>query len=156
MVDIPPALFLAQSYISKIFPDKKVFKFRPFASFEEIENEFNECELAFLLPEQIEMLPPKVVDLIIAIDCLHEMDKSQLTKYFRQFDRLGHNFYFKCWQKTDDNFYQEGEYPISERWKEIINRHTVVPARYFEAFYEIPNNDAAGSIRNPRSTHSRN
>lgn len=137
MVDIPPALFLSQTYISEVFPDKKVFTFRPFSSFAEIEKEFNASELVFLLPEQIELLPPHMIDLIIAIDCLHEMDKKQVDRYFTAFDRLGKNFYFKCWQKTESNFYQWGAYPAHPSWKTIADRATYVPAAYFETFYQI-------------------
>ena len=36
VVDIPPALYLSQKYLSSIYPDRKVFAWRPFGSYEEI------------------------------------------------------------------------------------------------------------------------
>ncbi len=140
MVDIPPALFLAQSYISTVFPNKKVFQYRPFTSFAEVEKEFNESELVFLLPEQIALLPDKSIDLGIAIDCLHEMDKAQVEKYFHDFDRLTSRFYFRCSIETRKIFYQWKDYPVLPTWKEIINRPTFIPAGYFESLCEMDKN----------------
>jgi putative sugar O-methyltransferase len=137
MVDIPPALFVAQSYITQVFPEKKAFRFRPFTSFKAVEDEFNDSELVFLLPEHLAMLPSGSVDLIVAIDCLHEMDKTQVRRYFHEFDRLGKRFFFKCFRETDQVFFQWHEYPVHAHWKEIFNRPAFVPANYFESLYEM-------------------
>jgi len=137
VVDIPPALYLSQTYLSEVFPDKKVFKFRSFGAFEEIEKEFIESNLVFLMPEQLSLLPKDYADLILAIDCLHEMDKEQVVKYFNEFDRVGKQLYFKCLQKTGRQFFQWEEYPVNQKWKEIINRPTFVPAQYFESIYSM-------------------
>lgn len=137
MVDIPPALFLAQSYLSEVFPNKKIFRCRPFSTFSEIEKEFYESEIIFLLPEQISLLPDKLVDIVIAIDCLHEMDKKQVKKYFDEFDRISKRFYYRCSIATKKVFFQWNEYPVLPTWKKLLNQETFVPYRYFESLYEL-------------------
>ena len=139
VVDIPPALFISQTYLSKVFPERKIFKFRPFTSLDEIEAEFQMADLAFLMPHQIDLLPPKSFDLFLAIDCLHEMTRAQTDIYFGQADRLARLFYYKCWKKTavrfDNIVYTNKDYPVRATWTELFNRPCEVPSAYFEACY---------------------
>ena len=39
LVDIPPALYVAQRYLSAVFEDRKIFAFRPFNSFDQVRDE---------------------------------------------------------------------------------------------------------------------
>ena len=73
VIDIPPALYVAQRYLPSVFPDRKVFTWRTFESYPEIQSEFEHADLAFLLPSQIEMLPDGLFDLFVNISSLHEM-----------------------------------------------------------------------------------
>ena len=88
IVDIPPALFISQSNLTNLFKNKKVFKYRTFDKFSEIEEEFISSEIRFLSPDQLKLVSNKFFDLSIAIDCLHEMNKVQVEWYFNEFDRL--------------------------------------------------------------------
>jgi len=141
VVDIPPALYISQRYLSSVCRDKKVFVFRPFKYFREVEHEFAASDIIFLMPDQIELLPDKIIDLFLAIDCLHEMKKEQIELYFNHVDRLASRFFFKCWQKTkvpfDGIIYNSEDYPVKENWTEVYNRRCKVPSTYFEAFYDI-------------------
>ncbi|MCK4783648.1 MAG: putative sugar O-methyltransferase [Desulfobacteraceae bacterium] len=141
VVDIPPALFISQTYLSNTFKNKKIFSFRPFKSFMELEDEFKASDVIFLMPDQLDLLPEKIADLFLAIDCLHEMKKEQVQLYFNHVDRLASYFFFKCWQKTTVPFdgitYSSEDYPIKENWNKVYKRVCKVPAAYFEAFYEI-------------------
>ena len=141
VVDIPPALFISQRYLSSVFKDKKIFTFRPFKTFMEIKSEFKASDIIFLMPDQIDLLPDKTVDLFLAIDCLHEMKKDQIELYFNHVNRLANHFFFKCWQKTKVPFdgitYSFEDYPVKENWTRVYQRACGVPAAFFEAFYDV-------------------
>lgn len=141
VVDIPPALFISQRYLSSVCKDKKVFAFRPFKFFGEVEDEFTASDIVFLMPDQLDLLPDKIIDLFLAIDCLHEMKREQVELYFNHVDRLANHFFFKCWQKTKVPFdgvaYAFEDYPVKERWTRVYKRRCKVPSTYFEAFYDI-------------------
>lgn len=141
IVDIPPALYVAERYLSDQFAGRKVFKFRPFARFEDVAQEFEQAQLAFLLPHQLELIPDKSVDLFINISSLHEMLPSQISYYLNQIDRVtsGH-FYMKQWKKwynAVDQIEINDEYPIPEHWSTVFRRECRVQTMFFEALYRI-------------------
>ncbi len=80
IVDFPPALYVSQTYLTDVFPDKKVMKFRPFNTFKEIENEYFESNIIFLTPDQLNKLPDHSADLFLAIDCIHEMKPEMIIE----------------------------------------------------------------------------
>lgn len=142
IVDIPPALFVAQRYLSAVFKDRKVFKFRPFRSFDEVKEELRQADLAFLLPHQAEMLPYGLFDLCINISSLHEMKREQIQAYFQMIDRLTSGyFYTKQWKVSLNLFDKltitETEYPVPRRWRAVYHRTPVVHRKFFEAMYKI-------------------
>jgi putative sugar O-methyltransferase len=142
IIDIPPALYIAQWYLSKTLQDKKVFKFREFRDYLQIKDEFEQADIAFLLPQQAELLPDKSSDLFINISSLHEMTKEQIAYWFNQIDRLCSGyFYTKQWivheNKSDGIIVKREDYPVKPHWKEIYNRQCEVQPRFFEALYKI-------------------
>jgi len=141
VIDIPPALYIAQEYLSKIFPKDKIFFFRPFKSFEEIKNEFESARIRFLMPHQIEYLPERSFDAVASISSLHEMDREQIKNYIYQVERLiPKYFYTKQWRKSrvkDNNFIKEDEYPIPENWRVVYQRRHPIQRMFFEALYRI-------------------
>lgn len=142
IADIPPALYVAQRYLSQVFPEKNIFQFRDFSNFRDIEKDFFSSQIIFLMPHQLKKLPDKITDLSLAIDCLHEMLPKQINFYFNMFNRLSRNLYFKCWKKTtipyDEITLKEKDYPIHSHWKTIFWRECKVQTAYFEAFLSIP------------------
>ena len=141
IADIPPALYVSQTYLASVFKDKKIFRFRPFRSFAEIADEFFAADIVFLMPEQLDLLPDKVAGLFLAISCLHEMKKEQVQLYFDRMDRLSSCVYFKCWQQTtvpfDDVVHTSDNYPVKRNWTKTYKHDCTVPAAFFEAMYEI-------------------
>lgn len=140
IADIPPALCVAESYLSRVFPNKKVFQFRPFACFEEIREEFEAASICFLLPHQLELLPPQSIDLGINISSLHEMTLDANHYYFSQFSRLLKKyFYFKQWKESfipgDNLIIREGDYPIPSAWEEIFWQTCPIQTLFFEALF---------------------
>ena len=45
LVDIPPALYVAQRYLSAVFEDRKIFAFRSFNSFDQVRDEIAEAAI---------------------------------------------------------------------------------------------------------------
>lgn len=141
IVDIPPALYISQRYLSSQFSGKKLFRYRDFKSFDEIEDEYGRADLVFLMPWQVEMLPEKSVDLIYAIDSLNEMNLDIIKLYFKIINKLGKRyFYMKCWKEweSEDGTIKRGDYPISTEWKCLVDRECRVQTGYFESMYELP------------------
>lgn len=143
IIDIPPALYVSQNYLSAIFPGEKVFKFRPFPSFKKVKKEFEESRIRFLMPHQIKLLPKKQFDLFITISSLHEMRRDQIRNYIRQIDRLTKGyFYSKQWQRSrtsDNQNIKEHEYPLPKKWKIILrNSPHPIQSMFFDALYKIP------------------
>ncbi|MFC3227196.1 putative sugar O-methyltransferase [Marinibaculum pumilum] len=79
--DIPPTLMVAQWYLSRLFPDRKVFRFRHFDSFAQIEAELAEAEIAFFSANQLELMPDGMIDAFVSISALHEMTRPQIAHY---------------------------------------------------------------------------
>ncbi len=144
IVDFPPALYLSQSYLSDVFPKKKILKFRKFNNFEEISAEYAESDIIFLTPDQITKLPDHSADIFLAIDCLHEMKSESVNYYFKEAQRLCTFFYFKCWQNTvvpfDNVIHTSESYPVGSNWQVLFKEACVVPSEFFHAFYKmVPN-----------------
>jgi len=143
LVDIPPALFVAQRYLATVFPDRGVFRFRAWSDFSKVRDEMSDSSIIFLMPNQLALLPDKYVDLFVNISSLHEMRLDQIRYYFSEIDRLTRKyFYFK--QKTlttipiEKQIIREADYPVREHWRLIFRRQCEVQKDFFEALYELP------------------
>jgi putative sugar O-methyltransferase len=146
IVDIPPALRVAQHYLPSVLPGVKTFPFRCFEDFEEVEAEFQEADLAFLLPHQAAKLKPKCVDLFVNISSLHEMTHEQIRAYFALIDRLTSGyFYSKQWilskNAADQIEVRWDDYPVPRHWRQLFHRPAKVQRAFFEAMYAIDPND---------------
>lgn len=142
IVDIPPALWVAETYLRRQFPGRRIFGYREFSSFSEIESEFRECDIAFFLSTQIAILPDGLADLAVNISSLHEMRPEQIAFYLSQFDRLlknGGRFYFKQWKRASVPFenvvISQEDYPIPASWSCELSREAPIQTKFFEARY---------------------
>ena len=143
LVDIPPALYVAQRYLSNVFAERKIFGFRPFTDFESVKDDFQAADIVFLTPNQLELLPDKSIDLFINISSLHEMRMDQIRYYFGEIARLTRRyFYFKQWQETtvpfENETIREADYPVPDDWRLVNRQQCKVQAKFFEALYELP------------------
>lgn len=141
IIDIPPALAISEKYLEEVFPNKKIFKYRDFNSFSEIEDEFNKSEILFFLPSQIELIPNNIVDLFVNISSLHEMRIEQIKYFFREIERLTKKdgyFYLKEFKNSylrfDDVYIKVEDYPINNKiWKKVFFREAKIQTKFFEA-----------------------
>jgi putative sugar O-methyltransferase len=143
IVDIAPALWIAEKYLRHQFPDLRVFCYRDFERFDDIEKEFLECDIAFFLSTQISRLPNGMADLAVNVSSLHEMRLEQIGFYLSQFDRLlkeGGSFYFKQWKHGAVPFenvvIHQRDYPIPENWTCDLSREAPIQSKFFEERYK--------------------
>jgi hypothetical protein len=135
-------LYLSQRYLTTVFPDLPVFRFRPFRTYGEVAPEFETARLRFLAPHQLELLPEKSFDYFINISSLHEMTLAQVEQYFRLIDRqCRYRFYTKQWRvsRTPVNgcTLREHEYPVPARWHTVYHRRHPIQRMFFEALYDV-------------------
>ena len=143
LIDIPPALYIAQKYLSDSFPEEKKLCFKDFDTFQEIEKDFYSSSFIFMMPDQIEKLPEKIIDLTIAVDIFYNLRKSELNHYFGLIDALSRGLYYKTLydsstQNTyEDDTYEYYEYPLKKNWVNVYGRKCFYPSTHYEAFYSI-------------------
>ncbi len=142
LIDIPPALNVAQEYLTRVFPGERVFQYRPFSDFAAVRDEFQDTRIRFLAAHQIELVPPKTFDLFVNISSLHEMSWAQIENYLRQIDRTcrGH-FYTKQWRVSQASIngvvVGEHDYPIPTGWRQVFHQRHPIQRKFFEALYQV-------------------
>lgn len=140
VVDIPPALYISQRYLTSVLPQVPVFRFQPFDDYEQVSAEMARARLVFLEPQQLEKLPDDYADLMLTVSTLHEMRADQILHYLRVVDRLcGGAFYSKQWRRfyndLDDVTPAKETYQIPRRWRVLFERSALAPRSFFEALY---------------------
>ena len=75
--DIPPALGISEFYLTHTYPDKKIFRWRPFTNWSDVADEVNAADLAFFTSDQLRLVPDRSVSAFAAVSCLHEMKPEQ-------------------------------------------------------------------------------
>jgi putative sugar O-methyltransferase len=142
VVDIPPALAIAEEYLTSQFPDRRAFRFRHFERYEAILGELDQSELAFLTPNQLEAIPPLHADAFINISSFHEMRPDQVANFLGQVGRHTDGiFYTKQWREwtndVDGVTMRQEDYPIPASWHRIYERGHPVQTEFFEAAYRV-------------------
>ena len=137
IVDIPPALTLAEWYLGSIFPDLRVFGFRDFARFADIAEELAAADIAFLSMKQVELLPDGFCHVAVSISSLHEMRLDQIEFYKQQLDRLTTGcIYFKQrneWHNPLDLLtVGRADFLMPESWSLVLDRRHPVQEDFCE------------------------
>ncbi|MEK6206416.1 MAG: putative sugar O-methyltransferase [Chloroflexota bacterium] len=140
IVDIPPALYVSQRYLTSVLPEREAFRFRPFNRYADVEAEMNRARLVFLEPQQLEELPDGYADIVLTVSTLHEMREDQIAHYLKLVDRICKGaFYTKQWRRfyndLDEITLARGTYPIPTGWMTLFERSALVPRSFFEALY---------------------
>ena len=143
VADIPPAINFAHNNIKNLFPEKKVnFAFET-NNQEDLLKLIDKNDVIYIFPHQIEMLPKKLFDISIAIDCLHEMEEKTVKRYINNFEIVSNSLYFKVWEYAGlpNSFYKaysihnKKDYFIEEHWREIFTERCIFPSNYFQSGY---------------------
>lgn len=135
--DIPPTLHVAQWYLSRVCPEKRVFAFRPFDTFAEIEAELRESQLAFFTPNQLELFPAEYFTGFISISSLAEMTREQVEQYKQLIsDRTSRMVYFKQWRQHynahDKLLLDADRYALAAEWATLARRTDAVQDDFVE------------------------
>jgi len=141
IIDVPPALYLSQRYLTSVLPDVTAFRYRPWTDYQTIADDFEAARVRFLLPHQAEQLPDKSVDVFINVSTLHEMTQPQVQRYFQLMDRLCRGrIYTKQWVRSragvNGVVFGQHDYPVPARWRTIFHRRHPVQRMFFEALYD--------------------
>ncbi len=138
--DIPPALAVSERYLSIVYPDKRVFRFRHFDTFDEVQSEIDNCDFGFFTSSQLALFPSAYFDLAISISALHEMYLQQVTNYLRLFSRKTKNgIYLKNWKTAknpwNDTVIDDSAYNPGGDWQVSVNREDLVQNLFMEKLF---------------------
>jgi putative sugar O-methyltransferase len=135
--DIPPALHVSQWYLSRLFPDRKIFRFRPFDRLEEVEGELRTADLAFFTPNQLERFSAPSFDVFTSISTLPEMSPPQIANYLALMARLTRaGVYLKQWRRwfndKDEFEFTYDRLVLPEGWSMRVDRATPMQPHFQE------------------------
>lgn len=143
LIDLPPALLVAQWYLQEVFPEVKAMTYRDFSTFSEIERDFEESSFCFLLPHQLELLPEGKIDLLINVSSLQEMSREQINHYYELINEKARYFYTKqwiLWENPEDKISVPAViYPTRPNWVLLNARLNPVHTQFFEALFKLNN-----------------
>ena len=144
--DIPPAIFISYKRLKVRFPNKKI----SFCFDGNFEQEFEKNDITFIFPDQMSFINKKI-DLVLAIDCFHEMDKKTIKFFFEKINNITNNLYFSIWKKTKVSYskgligkvnildYENGDYSIPNNWKNSFKENLVFPSNQLGLGFKIEN-----------------
>ncbi len=140
IADIPPALLVAEWYLRRVFPERSARGYLdapdppPAGASDPV--------MTFMLPQGLEYLPDKSLDLVINVSSLHEMTFDQIETYFALVDRKARYFYLKQWfnwtNETDNQNVSIMSYPVRRHWRLLNLRLNPTNSRMFEALFQLP------------------
>ena len=131
--DAPEALFRAQQHFERIFPEKKIFPYRPFEKYEAICPEFEDSSICLVQPAQLSLLPERSVDLGLTIDVLDKLTRQETNAYFDQLASLIKGYFYFKEQKV--SAIKEADYLVPEDWEEVFWRTCSLYPSSFEALF---------------------
>jgi hypothetical protein len=115
---------------------------RPFKEYNEIAGEFENADICFLMPNQLELLPAASFDLFVSISSLAEMTKEQVERYILVIDNLARGYVYlkQCPHRhnpMDNLTIARTDYPIPPTWRSVFLRAHPVQSYMFETLYRI-------------------
>jgi|TARA_B100000780_G_C21072927_1_gene431820 SAM-dependent methyltransferase len=147
--DIAPASYLSYERLKKAFPNKKVSLLIDIEDQDRLNEEIKFNDISFIFPHQLKMINQNSLDLTIAIDCMHEMDKKTINYYFDSIEKTSKNFYFSIWENYEVPFsktlfgksnrlnYHLGDYKIPKKWKNVLSEKLIFPSTFLSLGFKI-------------------
>ncbi|NBO72742.1 putative sugar O-methyltransferase, partial [bacterium] len=93
IADIPPASYVAMSRLRYTYPEKKIYFVYDAAKLKEYLHNPNSWDILFLLPNLLPYFPVKYFDIMLAVDCLHEMNEK-MRHFYAGIATLKSHFYY--------------------------------------------------------------
>jgi putative sugar O-methyltransferase len=147
--DIPPAIFISYKRLKLAFPNKKIELLIDIDNPDELNNKIINNDVTFIFPHQIKKIKKKLFDLTVAIDCLHEMNKSTIKFLFFNINNISHKLYFSIWNKTKNWYsgnlfkkterldFEKGDYPIPINWQIEKKEKLKFPSNHLGIGYNL-------------------
>ncbi len=147
--EIPPSIYISFKRLKKAFPNKKIELLIDCVSADDLNKKIDQNDISLIFPHQLSFLNKKFFNLAIAVDCLHEMDKKTIKRYFENIDKNSNKMYFSIWKKTKNwnsaslfkkterLDFDKGDYPVPVSWKLSIKESLRFPSTYYGIGYEI-------------------
>jgi putative sugar O-methyltransferase len=137
IVDIAPALAVAQWYLTAVFPGRRIFGFRHFNDYAEVAAEFLAADICFLSANQLAMLPAGVIDITVSISSLHEMRADQIAHFKALIAaRTGFAVYFKQWMRwrnpEDEIEVGRADFMLGAPWRLVMDTPHAVHDEFCE------------------------
>jgi putative sugar O-methyltransferase len=147
IVDIPPALHVSKWYLSKLFPEKRIFHFRPFDRWSDVEQEIERADIVFLVPHQIELIPDHSIDISATVSSLHEMSVEQANNYLSQMGRIVKSFihskqYYKYLNPHDNITFEHADYVAPQGFDRLLLRDDRLNPVFFVDTFERQDREA--------------
>lgn len=152
VVDIPPASWLAKRRLHSAHPETKI---RMCNTKIELESslESKDCDVIFIPPSLAPYLPSGYFDLMLAIDCLHEMNMETRVKYADLATRVSNSLYVKIWESAyiplDKELIHAGDFPkygFNQNWEVLNHGNSIFPGTMYEYLFKIKNSNQTPRI----------
>lgn len=138
--DISPALTVSEWYLSSLFPDRKIFRWRPFERWDEVADEVEESDFAFFSADQLALVPRGAVDVFAAISCLHEMTSEQADfQMAHMAEKGGTALYTKNWTEWhnahDGVTFRSSDLTAPPGWRTVLDRTDAIWPKFTEKLF---------------------
>jgi putative sugar O-methyltransferase len=140
--DIAPALVVSQWYVENVFPQEKVFRFRPFSDFDEIADELAQCRFGFFSANQLELFPDNYFNVFINVCSLMEMRLESIVHFSEQIARVTHGWFYTKQRVeevnvSDDVVVLKEDYPALPGSRLILDREDEIDSRQFQQLWQL-------------------
>ena len=152
VVDIPPASYLAKLRIQRAHPDAVIRICRTRIELEPL-LESEDFNVVFIPPSLVCHLPDGYFDMMLAVDCLHEMKIETRIKYAELATRVSNFLYVKIWENAyipvDRERIDASDFPrygFSPNWKVLAQGNSVFPGTMYEYLFQIKDPNQSANI----------
>ena len=153
VVDIPPASYLAKSRIQRAHPDAVIHVCRTRNELKPL-LESKDSNVVFIPPSLVSDLPDGYFDMMLAVDCLHEMKIQTRIKYAELATRVSNFLYVKIWENAYIPVDREridasdfAGYGFSPNWKVLAQGNSVFPGTMYEYLFQMEDPDQRAKIK---------
>jgi putative sugar O-methyltransferase len=138
--DIPPALAVAQWYLTTVLGEARVVPYSPANDFAVVQSRLTPGVIAFFTPDQLETFPDGWFDCCQTISTLPEMPPAQATLYLGLLAaKSSRALFLKQWRKwrndADGVELTEEQYALAAPWKLASRRVDPVQPAFFNQLW---------------------
>ena len=145
IADLPPSIYFSYKNLKEFFKNKKMMTAFDIDDSQKIQKAFNENDVLFIFPHQLNLFDKKTFDISISIGNLCEMEKSQISQYMKLFEEKSKFLYFTVWEMSGLPYsffryysvHNNHDYDIKKTWKEHFKFRRLMPNNQFELGYEF-------------------